>query len=101
MERKIPGQDHEPEVVIDAPDDARGHNQPGWTAGTWIAVILGFVVLAAGLLWVGQLFGLAAAVLPGGLDGGSAALWGGLGAVGLGLLVLVFVSVRRGRRTPK
>jgi hypothetical protein len=101
MERKIPGQNHEPEVVVDAPDDARGHNQPGWTAGAWIAVSLGFVVLAAGLLWLGQLFGLAAEILPGGMDGGSAAVWGGLGAIGLGLLLLVVVSVRRARRTLK
>jgi hypothetical protein len=101
MERKLPGQDHEPEVVVDAPDDARGHNQPAWTAGTWIALILGFVVLAAGLLWVGQLFGLAAAILPGGLDNRTAALWAGLGVVGLGLLLLIVFGVRRARRTSK
>jgi hypothetical protein len=101
MERRVPGQDHEPEVVIDAPDDARGFNQPAWTAGQWLALVLGFVVLAAGLLWVGQLFGLVAEVVPGGMEGGSTAVWAGLGAVGLGIVLLLVASIRRARRTPK
>jgi hypothetical protein len=93
-----PGQDHEPEIVADALDDARGYAQPAWTAGKWISVVLAFIVLAAAVLWLGQLLGLAAAVMPGGLDASSAAHWGGLNALGLGLLLLVVFSVRRVRR---
>jgi hypothetical protein len=98
MERKVPGQAHEPEVVIDVPDDARGYNQPAWTAGRVFFALIALAMMGAALLWVGQLLGSAAAILPGGMDALSAAVWGGVGAVGLGLLLVVLLGVRRAGR---
>ena len=90
MERdRIPGQDHEPQRVSDVPDDARQNRTEGWGAMHYAVVALSLLMLFAGLLWVGELVGLLAAVLPGGLGPVPAALLGTAGLIGLGLLVFV------------
>jgi hypothetical protein len=56
-------------------------------------------MLMSFLMWLGPLFGLFAAILPGGSGPASAALWGAAGAIGLGILVLLAAAHRSG--TPR
>jgi hypothetical protein len=97
MREKPPGENHEPDVVVDAPDDARGYNHSAWTGVRIIFWILAGLLVLASLLWLGQIFGLMAAVLPGGTDPLGAALWGGAGVVGLALLIILIRAARESR----
>ena len=98
LRERPPGQDTEPEVVVDAPDDARGYNDKGWSAMHVVVAVIAGLMLLAGLLWLGEIFGLIAAVLPGGADPQSAALWGAAGVVGLVLLLVLLRAARQSRR---
>jgi hypothetical protein len=98
MRERPPGENHEPEVVVDAPNDARGYNYSGWSVVRVVVWIVAGLMLLAGLLWLGQLFGLVAAVLPGGADPVSTGIWAGLGIVGLALMVFLWRAARGSRR---
>jgi hypothetical protein len=93
-----PGEGHEPEFVSDVPDDARQNRTEGWGPVHFIGITLALLMLLAGAVWLGELVGLFAAVLPGGMSPASAALYGGLGVVGLATLLLLLFGLRRSRR---
>jgi hypothetical protein len=63
---KAPGEGHEPEFVSDVPDDAREYRTEGWGPVHYLFIALALLMLLAGALWLGTLFGLIAGVLPGG-----------------------------------
>lgn len=98
MERdQIPGQNHEPPLVNDAPDDARDYSIHGWGPVHYVVIVIALLMLLAGALFLGELVGLLAAVLPGGGSPVAAAVWGAVGIVGLAIL-LFMISQRRSRR---
>ncbi len=97
MERdKIPGQDHEPPLVSNAPDDARDYRTEGWGPVHYVFITLALLMLLAGALWLGELVGLLAGVLPGGAGPAAGAVYGALGVLGLLILLFVISRLRRG-----
>ncbi len=93
---KPPGQGDEPEFTTNAPDDARGYNAPAWSAAHALLVLLAVLMIGAALLWLGELIGVLAAVLPGGQGPVAGALWGALGMAGVVILLVVISLARRG-----
>lgn len=81
MERTPPpGQQHEPEVTNDAPDDVRGYRPRVWNLirlGIGSLIVL---LIMSTLVWLTGFLDVIAEFLPGGL------LWAGVGL--LGLLIL-------------
>jgi hypothetical protein len=97
MERdKIPGEGHEPPLVNDAPDDARHNRTEGWGPVHYAFVIVALLMLLAGALWLGELAGLIAAVLPGGAGAVAGAVYGALGLLGLLILLWAIGRIRAG-----
>jgi hypothetical protein len=99
MDRKTaPGEGHEPPFVSDVPDDAREYRTEGWGPLHYIFIALALLMLLAGALWLGEVVGLIAAILPGGTSPAAAAVYGSLGFVGLLVLVALIAGARRSRR---
>jgi hypothetical protein len=94
---KAPGEGHEPEFVSDVPDDAREYRTEGWGPVHYLFIALALLMLLAGALWLGTLFGLIAGVLPGGAGPAAGAVWGTLGLLGLLILLFAIAGLRRGR----
>jgi hypothetical protein len=93
-----PGQGLEPEFVNNAPDDARGYRTEGWGPIHYIFIALALLMLLAGALWLGEVVGLIAAILPGGLGPASGAVYGALGIIGMLGLLFAISRMRSGRR---
>ena len=99
MERdRIPGEGTEPPLVNDAPDDARHNRTEGWGAVHYVTIAIALLMLLAGALFLGEVVGLLAAVLPGGGDPAGAAVWGAIGIVGFLILLFAISRMRSGRR---
>ena len=99
MERdRIPGEGHEPPLVNDAPDDAVHNRTEGWGAVHYVVIAIALLMLLAGAMFLGEVVGLLAAVLPGGASPAAAAVWGSIGIVGFLILLLAINRMRRGRR---
>jgi hypothetical protein len=99
MERNpAPGEGHEPKLVSDVPDDARHNRTEGWGPVHFGFVSVALLMLVAGALWLGELVGLIAAVLPGGASPATAAVYGGMGIIGFAILLIAINALRRGRR---
>ena len=99
MDREnAPGEGLEPEFVNDTPDDARQYRTEGWGPVHYIFITVALLMLLGGALWLGELVGLLAAVLPGGAGPVSGAVYGTLGIFGLLILLFAINRMRSGRR---
>ncbi len=99
MDREnAPGHGQEPEFVNDAPDDAREYRTEGWGPVHYLVIAVALLMLLAGALWLGELVGLLAAVLPGGVGPVGGALFGTLGIIGLVILLVAIARMRSARR---